>query len=61
MERSPFLPLPDGLALGPVGIGEAQLTAAVISTQPYARCPGCGTLSKAPRSATQRKPDHWPI
>jgi len=47
MERSPFLPLPDGLVLGQVEIGQAQLTGEVISTQPCARCPDCGSLSDA--------------
>jgi hypothetical protein len=32
MERSPFLPLPEGLVLGQVEIGEAKLTVEVIST-----------------------------
>jgi transposase len=54
MERSPFLPLPDGLVLGEVEIGEAQLTVEVISTQPCARCPGCGTLSDAVHCQYQR-------
>jgi len=54
MEKSPFLPLPDGLVLGQVEIGEAQLTVEVISTQPCARCPGCGTLSDAVHCQYQR-------
>jgi transposase len=45
MERSPFLPLPEGLVIGQVEIAEAQLTVEVISTQPFARCPGCGSPS----------------
>jgi hypothetical protein len=45
MERSPFLPLPEGLNLGQVEISEAQLTVEVISTHPCARCPGCETFS----------------
>jgi transposase len=45
MERSPFLPLPEGMVLGQVEIAEAQLTVEVISTQPFARCPGCGSPS----------------
>jgi zinc-finger of transposase IS204/IS1001/IS1096/IS1165 len=45
MERSPFLPLPDGLVIGQVEITAAQLTVEVISTQPFARCPTCGNLS----------------
>jgi transposase len=54
MERSPFLPLPEGLVLGRVEIGEAQLTVEVISTQSCARCPGCGTLSDAVHWKSQR-------
>jgi transposase len=45
MERSPFLPLPEGMVIGQVEIAEAQLTVEVISTQPFARCPGCGSPS----------------
>src|SRR5436305_5904741 len=54
MERSPFLPLPEGLVLGRVEIGEAQLTVEVISTQSCARCPGCGTLPDAVHWKSQR-------
>src|ERR1700692_2641909 len=45
MERSPFLPLPEGPGMGQVEISEAQLTVEVISIQPFARCPGCGSPS----------------
>jgi transposase len=45
MERSPFLPLPEGMVIGQVEIAEAQLTVEVISTQPFARCPSCGSPS----------------
>jgi len=54
MEKSPFLPLPDGMVLGHVEISEAQLTVEVISTQPCARCPGCGNLSDAVHCQYQR-------
>ena len=54
MEKSPFLPLPDGMVLGQVEISEAQLTVEVISTQPCARCPGCGNLSDAVHWQYQR-------
>jgi hypothetical protein len=47
MERSPFLPLPDGMVIGQVELAPTQLTVEVISTQPCARCPGCGTPSEA--------------
>src|SRR5437764_720 len=45
MERSPFLPLPEGMVIGQVEIAEAQLTVEVISTQPFVRCPSCGSPS----------------
>ena len=45
MERSPFLPLPDGMVIGQVELTPTQLTVEVISTQPCSRCPGCGTPS----------------
>ncbi len=45
MERSPFLPLPEGMIIGQVELTEAQLTVEVISTQPFARCPNCGSPS----------------
>jgi transposase len=45
MERSPFLPLPEGMVIGQVEVTQTQLTVEVISTQPYARCPTCGSLS----------------
>jgi len=45
MERSPFLPLPEGMVIGQVEIAQAQLTVEVISTQPFAHCPDCGSPS----------------
>ena len=45
MERSPFLPLPEGMVIGQVEIAPAQLTVEVISTHPFARCPSCGSPS----------------
>jgi transposase len=45
MERSPFLPLPEGMVIGQVEIAQAQLTVEVISTQPFAHCPDCGRPS----------------
>jgi len=54
MERSPFLPLPEGMVIGQVEIAEAQLTVEVISTQPLARCPGCGSPSDHVHSQYQR-------
>ncbi len=45
MERSPFLPLPEGMVIGQIEITAVQLTVEVISTQPFARRPECGSLS----------------
>jgi len=53
-ERSPFLPLPEGMVIGQVEITQTQLTVEAISTQPCARCPGCGTLSDAVHCQYQR-------
>ncbi len=47
MERSPFLPLPDGMVIGQVEMTPTQLTVEVISTQSYAHCPVCGNPSDA--------------
>ena len=54
MERSPFLPLPEGMVLGQVEITQTQLTVEVISTQPCAHCPGCGNSSDAVHCQYQR-------
>src|SRR5260370_34031033 len=54
MERSPFLPLPDGMIMGQVEITPTQLTVEVISTQSSAHCPGCGTPSDAIHCQYQR-------
>src|SRR5437588_1066094 len=45
MEKSPFLPLPEGLLIEQVHQSESQLTVIVISTRASASCPGCGCLS----------------
>src|SRR5438046_7284041 len=45
MERSPFLPLPEGMVIGQVEISATQLTVEVISTRPSACCPECGSPS----------------
>jgi transposase len=47
MERSPFLPLPEGMLIGQVEMTPTQLTVEVISTQPYAHCPVCRNPSDA--------------
>jgi transposase len=54
MERSPFLPLPEGMVIGQVEITQPQLTVEVISTQPWARCPACGNLSDSVHCQYQR-------
>ena len=54
MERSPFLPLPEGMVIGQVEITQTQLTVEVISTQSCAHCPGCGTPSDAVHCQYQR-------
>ncbi len=45
MERSPFLPLPEGMVIGQVELTADRLIVEVISTQPIAHCPGCGNPS----------------
>jgi transposase len=54
MERSPFLPLPEGMVLGQVELAQTQLIVEVISTQPCAHCPGCGNSSDAVHWKSQR-------
>jgi transposase len=54
MERSPFLPLPEGMVLGQVELTQTQLIVEDIATQPCDRCPGCGTLSDAVHCQYQR-------
>jgi transposase len=54
MERSPFLPLPDGMIIDQVEITQTQLMVEVVSTQSCACCPGCGTPSDAVHCRYQR-------
>lgn len=54
MERSPFLPLPEGMIIGQVEITKAHLMVEVISTQPCASCPGCESPSEHVHSQYQR-------
>jgi transposase len=54
MERSPFLPLPEGMIIGQVELTQTQLTVEVISTQPCAHCPECGNSSDAVHCQYQR-------
>jgi transposase len=62
MEKSPFLPLPEGLLIEQVHQTESQLTVIVISTRASASCPGCGCPSEQIHSQYQRTViDSWPI
>src|SRR5256714_5065924 len=54
MEKSPFLPLPEGLLIEQVHQSESQLTVIVISTRTSARCPECGNLSDSVHCQYQR-------
>src|SRR5205814_10610359 len=54
MERSPFLPLPEGMVIGQVEIAQAQLTVEVSSTHPVAHCPSCGSPSEHVHCQYQR-------
>src|SRR5947209_18562192 len=54
MEKSPFLPLPEGLLIEQVQQTESQLTVIVISTRASASCPGCGCPSEHIHSQYQR-------
>src|SRR6266581_5417240 len=54
MERSPFLPLPEGMVIGQVEIAQAQLTVEVSSTHPFAYCPSCGSPSEHVHCQYQR-------
>jgi len=54
MERSPFLPLPEGMVIGQVELTPTELTVEVIATQPCACCPECGNLSDSVHCQYQR-------
>ena len=54
MEKSPFLPLPEGMVIDQVEPTEAGLRVRVRSTRPTAPCPGCGNLSDHVHSQYQR-------
>ncbi len=54
IERSPFLPLPEGLIISQVQTSETQLIVEVTSTQPSATCPKCGCISQQIHSHYQR-------
>ncbi len=50
MERSPFLPLPEGMVIGQVEIAEAQLIVEVISTHYSGTCKESHFPGNIPRS-----------
>jgi len=54
MERSPFLPLPEGLLIEQVEQASSKLTITVISTRSEAVCPDCGHASDHVHSQYQR-------
>ena len=47
MERTPFLPLPEGMLIDQVQITENGLLITVIATHPTSRCPLCSECSSA--------------
>jgi len=54
MEKSAFLPLPEGLLIDQVHQTDCQLTVIVISTRGSASCPGCGCSSEHIHSQYRR-------
>src|SRR5437588_5065742 len=54
MERSPFLPLPEGMLIDRIEQTDSQLTVTVISTRADAACPGCGCPSEHVHSQYHR-------
>jgi transposase len=54
MDRSPFLPLPEGLLIEQVEQASSKLTITVISTRTEAVCPDCGHASDHVHSQYQR-------
>jgi transposase len=54
MERSPFLPLPEGLLIDHVEQTASELSVTVISTRVEAVCPSCGHASEHVHSQYQR-------
>jgi transposase len=54
MERTPLLPLPEGMFIDQIQEAEASLTITVIATHPTARCPLCLELSSSIHSLYSR-------
>jgi hypothetical protein len=46
MEKTPLLPLPEGMLIDQIQITETGLTISVISTHPTSCCPLCSDLGK---------------
>ena len=54
MERTPFLPLPEGMLIEQVQITETGLCVAVVATHPTSRCPLCSQSSSSIHSSYRR-------
>ena len=54
MERTPFLPLPEGMLIDQVQLTETGLLIAVIATHPTSRCPLCSEFSSSIHSSYRR-------
>lgn len=54
MERTPFLPLPEGMLIDQVQITETGLLIAVVATHPTSRCPLCSESSSSIHSTYRR-------
>src|SRR5260221_14489286 len=55
MERTPFLPLPEGMLIDQVQITENGLFITVIATHPTSRCPLCSECSSSIHSSYRRR------
>lgn len=55
MSINPFLALPSGLELTSVSSQEGTLCVSLLSTQPFSRCPMCGSVATRIHSRYQRK------
>ena len=54
MERTPFLPLPEGMLIDQVQLTETGLRIAVVATHPTSRCPLCSESSSSIHSTYRR-------
>ena len=54
MERSPLLPLPEGISIEQIKATETTLTITVVSTQPRSCCPLCQEPSEHVHSHSTR-------